>query len=412
MALAENRSHRDAFLKTGAFVMYTSAFLVAGCDSRRQTGASADPAHSPSACERRSENSESGNEAASPEGAANLQLETPSWNHSGCWALAFSPDGRTIAGGWGHNILTDPSGKVVNSWPSKVALWDSVSGSIKRSFGSHGKAVKWLSFSTDDEILVSVSNQDLMAQVWDPATGKEVRTFYLKGPIYDTDIYHKLSLSPDGRHLASVAGPKWQGDVAVWDTHTGRPLWLAARALGYSLAMSPSNQTLAVLIDEVDWEEVAPGAFHGKGGHRYISFFEVDTGKVLSRIDIGRVLGNAMLAFLPDGRTLAALDGESLLRWNMADGKLISRIEFKKGHGPLRLAFTPDGRSAAIVRKSGQRVEFWDLQSGESTGSLDFEPGKWISSPAFSPNLTRMAFVQAFKPMVSELSRVESEENR
>ncbi|MEV4676617.1 WD40 repeat domain-containing protein, partial [Actinomadura sp. NPDC049382] len=94
--------------------------------------------------------------------------------------MAFSPDAKTLA--------TSGDDKVVH-------LWDAASGKIRKTF-PRIQGVQALAFSPDGRSLaVSVGNGPHYVQVWDIATGKSV-------PM-KTDYYAKaLTFSPDGRSLA------------------------------------------------------------------------------------------------------------------------------------------------------------------------------------------------------------------
>lgn len=80
------------------------------------------------------------------------------------------------------------------------------------------------------------------------------------------------------------------------------------------------------------------------------------------------------------------------------------QLEVPKSHGGCwAMAFSPGGRTLAIARELGTTTELLDVQSGEREEPLTFDFGKGISIPAFSPDLTRIAYVRNFKPVVTAL---------
>jgi WD40 repeat protein len=79
-------------------------------------------------------------------------------------ALAFSPDGRSIAGGAG--AIEEVRGASVEDFKGEVFLWDVVSGDLKRKFPGHTRSVTSLAFSLDGSLLAS-AGLDRMLKIWD-----------------------------------------------------------------------------------------------------------------------------------------------------------------------------------------------------------------------------------------------------
>src|SRR5207244_2447589 len=108
--------------------------------------------------------------------------------------LALSPDGQTLASGGGD---------------AYIRLWDSATGRLLRRVGTGDDSKRPLCFSRDGRALTSISYEDKKAQVWDVATGKEVRQF--AAPI---DGYvRNYAISPDGNICASDSEDR-RGKVA------------------------------------------------------------------------------------------------------------------------------------------------------------------------------------------------------
>src|SRR5215510_5538735 len=79
-------------------------------------------------------------------------------------ALAFSPDGRLIAGGAG--VIDEGRGAPVEDFKAEVFLWDVVSGDLKQKFPGHTRSVTSLAFSPDSRLLAS-AGLDRMLKIWD-----------------------------------------------------------------------------------------------------------------------------------------------------------------------------------------------------------------------------------------------------
>jgi RNA polymerase sigma factor (sigma-70 family) len=140
-------------------------------------------------------------------------------------ALAFSPDGKTLAGAGGFR--EDGGGP-------PVRLWDTWGREVKR-FGSGGTC---LTFSPDGRTLATGGGASGL-HLLDVSTGKEVARFQAAG--------HQvvgLAFAPDGRTLATAGADK---TVRLWETATGKERY---RLRGHeggvtAVAFSPDGRTLA-----------------------------------------------------------------------------------------------------------------------------------------------------------------------
>jgi WD40 repeat protein len=322
-------------------------------------------------------------------------------------AIAFSPDGKTMA----------------SSGTDRILLWDAATGKLRSRFEAKMGQVKNLAFALDGTVLVSGSESDGKVHVWDVATGKQrailnarmgvLRSMTLSpdgktvaaGTVHSTirlldlttgnELFPEyvghdarvksVAFSPDGRLLASGGD---NGQVWLWDAGTGKPLRALRGPSARCVAFSPDGRSLAIL---------APGSFYpGK----YIDIYETRTGKELLRLQAGDAndVDVKAMAFSPDGKMLLSVDWKNPVKIPGAGGAVIGRLniwdlqtgkrlrEFPmEGLRPECLAISPNGREVVVAGCSdSQSVRVWDLLRGEET--LAFRAGQLVESIALSPD--------------------------
>jgi WD40 repeat protein len=116
-------------------------------------------------------------------------------------ALAFLPDGRTLA---------------VGGSAADIYRYDLNDGGAGRPLGMPIRDIKALTVSSDGRTLAASSYLDQEILLWDLATGRErgrLETQEYPGP--------NLAFAPDGRFLAS--GGMRDPAIIVWDLSTGQP---------------------------------------------------------------------------------------------------------------------------------------------------------------------------------------------
>ena len=114
--------------------------------------------------------------------------------HNNHYAVAFSPDGNTIAGGFG----------------SEIGVWNVRSGELLQRLTGHSNRYNIFSvaFSPNGDTLASASG-DGTVRLWDTATGNQKRTF-----AGHNGSVMSIAFSPDDDTLASGS---WDGTVLLWE---------------------------------------------------------------------------------------------------------------------------------------------------------------------------------------------------
>ncbi len=241
--------------------------------------------------------------------------------------LAFSPDGRYLAGG-GGNLLNR----------GDLVVWDAKTGRVVHTLPGHTKVVRIVSFSGDSRRLVSASI-DYTVKVWNVASGKGLMT--LSG---HKDNANCAAFSPDDTMIATGSRDK---SVKFWDAETGKekPVRIECEQWVSTLAFHPSGRRL-----------VTAG---GGEKNTELKLWDVTTGKMVFALrgHTGPVYG---VAFSPNGRLIASSGADRTVRiWEAETGRQLLELRghFDRVH---RVAFSPDGRLLASSAED-QTVRVWDV---------------------------------------------------
>jgi WD40 repeat protein len=216
-----------------------------------------------------------------------------------------------------------------------------------------------LLFTADATALAAVDAGHTV-RVWSTATGKLLHSFGI--PVNETGL---CALSPDGTLMANsyAFDPEQQGGlpechVSLWDIPSGK----RTRQLGWRGGM-PSSVTFSpdgkLLVIGHFLGFIPPEKFpEGKWPEELLHVWSLASGKKIAQWIGPRIRVHA-IAFSPDGKMLAATDGDSISVLEVKSGKM--RAQFRGHRNDIgAVAFAPN--SEELVSGSRDRTALvWDL---------------------------------------------------
>jgi WD40 repeat protein len=263
----------------------------------------------------------------------------------GVRAVAFSPDGKTLASGADHD---------------SVKLWDLNTGKVRSNLVVPHKsllAVTSISFTRDGERVAAgiarLAMRTLRCQVivWDLATGKELCT--IEGDFNNSP--EVAFIPPDAKTLALTSGGGARGGITIHDAVTGEQradLLTVNGSLATAMAVSPDGTTLASVELGCTTQPVQVPYYQ-------LVLWEIATGKAFG-ISEAQTEQITPLAFSPDGKLLASGDWswtEMVTVWDAATARKHDIFGWEKAGPTLSVAFSPDGKTVASGHMTGV-VEF------------------------------------------------------
>jgi WD40 repeat protein/serine/threonine protein kinase len=267
-------------------------------------------------------------------------------------ALAWSADGTRLASG---------------GFDGTIRIWDAVTGKQISSIPS-APGVLSVAWRPDGRQLASANFPDKTVSIWEPATGKRLRT--LTG--HSADVW-AVDWSPDGSRLASADAAT---NVIVWDAAIGKPLFtLKGTAASHGcVSWSPDGLRLAT----ANWGPT-------------IKLWDTASGRELAAFS-GHKGPVFAMCWNPAGTKLAsASQDQTITIWDGVTGQPLRRLSNPQVEEfPGALCWSPDGRRLAAGARD-LTIPVWDVASGERQLLLRGHTASHIDTVCWSPDGKRLA---------------------
>jgi WD40 repeat protein len=328
-----------------------------------------------------------------------------------CHSMGYSPDGQIFATG-GSN---------------RVTLWDPVSKKVHAIFPSDGGRVSALAFSPDGKTLAT---GQAVVLLWDLATGQERTRLAghqgrISGLAFSHDGRGLVSLANPSLRLVrgfaiwAPAQDNERTEVKVWDlTISPASITLQKQGPAQGVTFLPDGTPLAVIGARV-WD-LAKGREHVAlevHGPRVLSVpafhkpgVVILPQKRMKGPTFSDLHGQTPLAFSPDGKVLVAASSrapDEVYFWDVATGRLRTTIESAPprvitGHRKMTgLAFAPDGKALAVAFSDRERqfVRVLDVAAGRQLWVLQRKANvlRYTAVVAFSPDSRTLAVSNGYE---------------
>jgi WD40 repeat protein len=260
-----------------------------------------------------------------------------------------------------------------------------------RTLTGHSEDVVYVAFSSDGQILTSISKNDnkdeptYTIKTWELTTGKELssrshwislisavpdREGYTQGYGYKLGLSVRFNISPDAQMLAA----SFRKFIRIWQLSTGQEL------LSITEEDTQDTQEILCLAFSPDGQRLASGYSHGN-----IKVWQLSTGQQLLCLKVHNEWVSSV-AFSPDGQRLISRSGEhgNIKVWQLSTGQeLLNPGKELSVGGSSLTTISPDGQILVIAH--GSFIEFYQMSTEFKLHTLYKYPGNAVSL-AISPD--------------------------
>jgi WD40 repeat protein len=306
--------------------------------------------------------------------ATGQSIGQPLEHPGGVEAVAFSPDGKTVA-----TTSTNPYEDF-----RSARLWDTGTAWPVGQPLSHQGRILIVAFSPDGKTVLTGSD-DMTARLWDAATGQPIGQ-----PLRHQDKVFVAVFSPDGRAVLTGSDDR---TARLWDAASGEPISppIPHQDIIISLAFSPDGRTVlsgsrdgtarlwaaagsdngGLLVRAWPGTDVSTLSPDGRtiltgARNNQIRIWDTVTGYPIGKPLVHRSFVTAV-AFSPDSRSIVtgSMDG-MVAAWDAATGQRMSQPAEHQA-AVRTLAFGPDGKTVLIALTDGT-AGLWDAGTGRPIG--------------------------------------------
>jgi WD40 repeat protein len=264
-------------------------------------------------------------------------------------AIAFSPDGQTLASGSADRTLK---------------LWNPDSRVPRYTLSGHSSLIDAVAFSPDGRTLASGS-WDHTIKMWNLETTEVIHT--LCG---HSGWIKSVVMRADGQSLASASADK---TIKLWHLQTASvQTTLSGHASAvHCVVISPDGQTLA-----------------SSSADQTIRIWNWDSGDVKLTLD-GHLDAVTSLTFSPSGQILISGSADKTIKlWNLSRGTLLHTLN---GHSDTVNSVAINTQGNLLISGSADKtIKIWHPGSGELLHTL-CEHSAGVTAVVISPDSRRIA---------------------
>jgi WD40 repeat protein len=242
-----------------------------------------------------------------------------------------------------------------------VRIWDAA---VQPGVDTHPRSVEIAAdvAAAADATWLASAGRDGSVRLWDRVSGLPSRT--LAAPVVQR--YHSLAPHPivrgrDSSHIIDA----YSGKIRIWNARGEMIKTIELRSPEWPFLDGVTVHSLAVAVD-FSW--IATGE------HHTIRLWQVDTGKMMVRLEYDGGLVHAMVP-APDGTgLLAAYTTGVVARWDLKSASLVSLLGIPTYDTINDMASSPDGRWLVTASREG-KLCIWDLRNDSLVRTTSAHPG-------------------------------------